>query len=121
MALEGEVELTGRVRPHPDSPELDALCLFPDSASADRLPVFPGESRYSWLCFENHEEAERMLAGIPPGGEARVRIDRYRYTFVPTDAYNTARLVRLAGPGGAAAEAETAAAAATPTALPKPQ
>lgn len=118
MTFEGEVELTGPVRPHPDAPELDARCFFPDCASADRLPVFAGETRYSWLYFENREEAERMLAQIPPGGEARVRIDGYRYTFVPTDAYNTARLVDAAGTEDAVRHADPAD--ATPTALPKP-
>jgi hypothetical protein len=47
VRFEGAIDLTGEIRPHPADPEADAVCFFPDDASARRLPRLAGDERYS--------------------------------------------------------------------------
>lgn len=86
----GPVTLSGEYRPHPEAPDVEDLCFFPDSASAARLPRFPNDTRYSWLCFRNSTAARTMLQ--PTSGEATIVVDSFRYLYEHTDSYNTAHL-----------------------------
>ena len=90
VRFSGLVTLSGEYRPHPEAPLVQDICFYPDSASAGRLPRFPNDRRYSWLCFENSDRTRAMLqAG---SGEATVAIDSFRYLYEHTDSYNTAHL-----------------------------
>ena len=93
--FEGEVELRGSYRPHPEYPELRELCFYPDEESASRLPRFPNDVRTSWLCFSNQAEAQRELGALPEAGTATILIDDFHYLFQPSDVYNAARLVSV--------------------------
>jgi hypothetical protein len=90
----GTITLTGRYRPHPENPDVRALCFYPDSASATQLPRFPNDRRISWFCFSNTEEAEFALAGTQEG-EATIVINEFDYLYQHTDSYNTARLQQV--------------------------
>ena len=95
----GEATISGELRPHPDYPDVTTICMDVDSASAARLPRWPLDTRTrSWLCFENQEQALRMLG---PAGEQKpvsVVIDTYQTPREFSDVYNTARLVRVTAP-----------------------
>jgi hypothetical protein len=88
----GEVELRGRVAPHPEGGELD-LCFFPDRRSAGLLPRMRQDRRRVWLCFSNPHEAREAL-GFDDGAAA-VLLDDYRTVAERSDVVDTARLVRV--------------------------
>ena len=58
----GEVTLAGMYGGHPAYPDFDALCFFPDQASARSLPRLRNDTRRSWFCFE---ELDRDLLAPP--------------------------------------------------------
>ena len=92
----GEVTISGAKRPHPDYPDITTVCMDVDSASAGRLPRWPRDSRtQSWLCFENQEEAIRLLGPAGTREPITVTIDTYQTPRQFSDVYNTARLVRV--------------------------
>ena len=63
-------------------------------AAAHVLPRFPLDERIPWFCFSNQEDVVELLDGraVP---RATIVIDEYRTTRSFTDAYDTARFVRL--------------------------
>ena len=91
----GEVELKGIYRAHHDYPEVNAACFFVDEASWPKLPRARGDSRILWLCFENFQEAVEELG--PLGGQSRatIVIDKYTTNLSGSDAWDTARLIRV--------------------------
>ena len=91
----GEVSISGERMNHPDFPDIKEVCMRIDSASVVRLPRFPGDTRRSWLCFENRADAERQLGPAGTQGGLTVVIDRYQTVRHFSDAYDTATLVRL--------------------------
>ncbi len=99
----GEATISGEKRPHHDFPEVTTVCMDVDSASAARLPRWPNDSRtVSWLCFENQEDAIRMLGPSTAEREPiSVLIDVYQTPRQFSDVYNTARLVRVITRGSA--------------------
>ena len=96
----GEATISGTKRPHPDYPEVTTVCMDVDSASAAKLPRWPNDRRTPWLCFENQEDAIRLVG---PAGTDRepitVLIDVYQTPRQFSDVYNTARLVRVVSRG----------------------
>jgi hypothetical protein len=93
VRFEGAIDLTGEIRPHPADPESDAVCFFPDDASARRLPRLAGDERYPWMCFENGEEARRLLPPESEGGALSVTVENFLYAFSYSDVHNAARLI----------------------------
>ena len=102
----GEATISGRKRPHPDYPDVTTVCMDVDSTSAAKLPRWPNDSRVPWLCFENQDDAIRMLG---PASDVRepitVLVDVYQTPRQFSDVYNTARLVRVLTRGTSAAPA----------------
>lgn len=99
----GETTISGELRPHHDYPEVTTLCMDLDSASAARMPRWRADSRTrSWLCFENQEQAARMLGPAGTTKPISVVIDVYQTPRQFSDVYNTARLVRVVEPAAAA-------------------
>ena len=95
VSFTGTVTLSGAYRPHPEYPDAEALCFYPDSVSARQLPRFPNDERLSWFCFANHEDAVRELGGPEARGEATIVITRYDYLYEHSDTYNTAVLRQI--------------------------
>lgn len=97
VAFKGEVTVSGRYRAHPDYPQpgADYLCFFVDAESVVRLPRFRGDERYPWFCFTNREVALEELGPMEAEGAATVVIDDYRTVRRPTDAFDTATLLRV--------------------------
>ena len=96
----GEATISGEKRPHHDYPEVTTVCMDVDSASAARLPRWRSDSRtISWLCFENQEDAIRMLGPSGNREPVSVVIDVYQTPRQFSDVYNTARLVRVVNRG----------------------
>jgi hypothetical protein len=95
VRFEGEVTITGDRMTHPDFPDVKEVCMTVDSASATRLPRFPGDGRRRWLCFENRDAAARQVGEAGTRGSLTVVIDRYQTVRHFTDAYDTATFVRL--------------------------
>lgn len=98
VRFDGRITLSGTYRPHFDYPELSEVCFFPDDISAKRLPVFPNDRRYAWLCFTNQPQAREELGSPPAEGRATVRVDEYHYHYAHSDVYNTAALVDVITP-----------------------
>ena len=95
----GEMIISGHKRPHPDYPDVTTLCMDVDSASAARLPRWPGDARTQrWLCFENQEAAIRMLGPAGTREPIRILIDTFQTPRQFSDVYDTARLVRVVEP-----------------------
>ena len=96
----GEATISGEKRPHHDYPEVTTVCMDVDSTSAARLPRWPNDSRtISWLCFENQEDAVRMLGPSGNREPITVVIDVYQTPRQFSDVYNTARVVRVVSRG----------------------
>lgn len=93
VRFEGAIDLDGEIRPHPVDPEADAVCFFPQDASARRLPRLAGDERYSWMCFENPEEARSRLPPESRQGVLSVTVEDFLYAFSYSDVHNVARLV----------------------------
>jgi hypothetical protein len=98
----GEVRFAGTVRLrgtpvwHHDHPEVDLLCFDVDSSSVNALPRWPlDERRRVWLCFENRDEAVRRLGAPRDGRQVTIEIDDYQTVRHYTDAFDTARLIRV--------------------------
>ena len=75
----------------------DDLLLFkPDIASSKKLPVSHHESPNRPMVFENQGDAISIL-GIEPGEskEITIEIENYTINFLPTDALNSAKLIRV--------------------------
>jgi hypothetical protein len=91
----GELVVSGTYRALYDDPEPSLICFHVDAESAERIPRMLHDERNVWFCFENEAEAERLLG--PPGtpGTATVEISDYRTVRQFTDAYDTARLLRV--------------------------
>ena len=91
----GELKVTGRRRPHPD-PELGAVCFEVDEGSAAAIPRWAGDERRPWFCFDNAEEARRLL----PHTAADARpvtavVDGFAIHRGLSDEVNSAHLVRV--------------------------
>lgn len=98
IRFRGEIPLRGHLIRHFD-PEVRTLCFEADSASARRLPRWPGDERRPWFCFENDSAVSADI------GELRsIVVDRFTSVRAFTDAVNTARFLdrslcfRSAGP-----------------------
>ncbi|WP_366163554.1 hypothetical protein ABXS71_11055 [Bacillus infantis] len=65
----------------------------PDAGSAALLPRFKGDTRESWITFENQEEfLNNIKTAAEEGGKMQVVIDTYTIRFAPSDSNNTARI-----------------------------
>jgi hypothetical protein len=95
VRFDGEVTISGERMNHPDFPDIKEVCMRIDSASVVRLPRFPGDTRRSWLCFENRPDAERQLGPAGTRGALTVVIDRYQTVRHFSDVYDTAMLIRV--------------------------
>lgn len=101
VRFEGPIDLDGEIRPHPVDRESDAVCFFPDDASARRLPRLAGDERYAWMCFANPEGARSLRPGGSSGDRHSVTVEDFLYAFSYSDVHNVARLV-AAEPASAA-------------------
>jgi hypothetical protein len=90
--FEGSVTLSGTYRPHFAYPEPDLQCLYPDKASASKLPRFPEDERVSCFCFSNQDEARRLLRPSPDTGAATLVIEAFRYAYSFSDVFNPGKL-----------------------------
>jgi hypothetical protein len=95
IRFEGEVTISGARMTHPDYPDVQEICMSIDSTSVQRLPRFPADQRRPWLCFDPRDDAARQLGAAGTRGELTVVIDDYQTVRHFTDAYDTARLVRV--------------------------
>jgi hypothetical protein len=98
----GKVELRGWRMRHPD-PEQDAECFEADETSAHRLPRWQGDERRPWFCYENREEARRLLARADALDTLVVSIDGFTIHRGMSDEVNGARLLAVLQVGGGAA------------------
>ncbi|MGD6844496.1 hypothetical protein ACQCVH_18540 [Bacillus infantis] len=65
----------------------------PDAGSAAILPHFKGDTRESWITFENQEEfLNKIKTAAEEGGKMQVVIDTYTIRFAPSDSNNTAKI-----------------------------
>lgn len=87
----GEVELSGRIAPHPEGGT--DLCFFPDRESAALLPRMQHDTRPVWLCFADPARAREAL-GFEQGHAVLV-IDEYRTVAERNDAADSGRLARV--------------------------
>ena len=103
----GEIETTGVYQGHFDYPEVRAVCFHvTDSASVRRIPVFATDAHSTrmktWFCFNNAEEAVAKLGPPDQPRHATIVIDDYTAVRYFTDAFASARLVRLVSRGDTA-------------------
>ena len=92
----GELTLTGVTIFNPDADLRDRLpCFEADSASAAAIPRWQHDARRSWFCLLPADSSSTLL---PPseGVRATVVVDRFAVHRNLSDAFNTARLLRVA-------------------------
>jgi hypothetical protein len=93
----GELEITGRIFPHPDADLRETTtCFEADSASAARLPRWAADERRPWFCFDNRAVANRAIhqqAGVD--SVLTILIDRFTIHRNLSDAVNAASFVRV--------------------------
>lgn len=96
VQFRGELTLSGTYKIDPSADATSSKpCFFVNPASASQLPRFTNDERIAWFCFTNPDEAQKLL-GQPTAADqpAVVVVDNYTLIYQPTDAVNTARLVR---------------------------
>lgn len=64
-----------------------------DPLSGTRLPRIDGDTRKTWFCFANQDEAQAVLGKEAPG-TATIVIDDYAINVYESEVANTATLVR---------------------------
>jgi hypothetical protein len=95
LSFEGEIELTGSYRAHFDYPEVRAPCFWVDVQEWEKLPRVKGDQRLKWFCFQNDQDAVRQLGALGTETRATIIINNYTTNLEQTDAWDTARLVRV--------------------------
>lgn len=95
LSFDGEIELTGSYRAHFDYPEVRAACFWVDVQEWTRLPRVKGDQRLKWFCFQNDQDAVRQLGALGTETRATIVINNYTTNLEQTDAWDTARLVRV--------------------------
>jgi hypothetical protein len=98
--FEGSVKLTGTVEFVKKDNEIrteDYQLFEPDSSSSKKLPVSHHESLNRAIVFENQTDAISMLDLIPGEKIENVNIELADFTinYLPTDAQNTAKLLKI--------------------------
>lgn len=91
----GQVELNGSYRAHFDYPEVKQPCFWVDVESWGKLPRAKGDTRIIWFCFENAAQAISQLGALGTQARATIVIDNYTTNLQQSDAWDTARLVRV--------------------------
>jgi hypothetical protein len=91
----GEAELLGSYRAHFDYPEVKEPCFWVDVESWGKLPRAQGDTRIVWFCFENRDEAVKQLGALGTQARATIVVDNYTTHLSQSDAFDTARLVRV--------------------------
>jgi hypothetical protein len=99
VRFSGEAELKGSYRRHFDYPEVKAPCFWLDVESWAKLPRAQGDTRLLWFCFENDAEAVKQLGEIGTEVAATIVVDNYTTNITQSDAWDTARLVRVVRKG----------------------
>jgi hypothetical protein len=105
LAVADSVELSGRYEYRTDAESLDtigdAVCFFPDPASAARVPRPPLAPRTVWFCFSATSHARAALAipeaSSPCGyeGTAKVRVSNYKAYLGEGDGHDVADLIQV--------------------------
>ena len=91
----GQAELVGSYRAHFDYPETKEPCFWVDVESWGKLPRAQGDTRIVWFCFENRDEAIKQLGALGTQARATIVVDNYTTYLSQSDAFDTARLVRV--------------------------
>lgn len=101
VRFEGEIEVAGVFQPHFDHPEVNELCFHVlEQETIERIPEFApdawtGLNGKSWFCFTNTGDVRRLLATGEPPRHATIVVADYTSVRQFTDAWDTARLVRV--------------------------
>jgi hypothetical protein len=95
VSFRGQAEVTGSYRAHFDYPEVKQPCFWVDVESWGKLPRAKGDTRIVWFCFENAEQAISQLGALGTQSRATIVIDDYTTNLTQSDAWDTARLVRV--------------------------
>ena len=106
VVFQGAVEVSGVYQAHFDYPEVQSLCFHADSISSLHLPEFAHDSMSSpnakpWFCFTNPDSARHWLGSPDTARHATIVIDDFTQHRYFTDAFDTARLVRVLSRGEA--------------------
>jgi hypothetical protein len=95
VRFSGQAEVVGSYRAHFDYPEVKQPCFWVDVESWGKLPRARGDQRIVWFCFENAEQAIAQLGQLGSQSRATIVIDNYTTQLSQSDAWDTARLVRV--------------------------
>lgn len=95
VRFSGPAEVEGSYRAHFDYPEVKEPCFWVDVNSWGKLPRARGDERIVWFCFENEDDAIRQLGALGTQARATIVIDNYTTHLSQSDAWDTARLVRV--------------------------
>ena len=95
VRFSGEAELQGGYRAHFDYPDVKQPCFWVDIESHAKLPRARGDQRLVWFCFENADAAIKQLGALGTQTHATIVVDNYTTHLTQSDAWDTARLVRV--------------------------
>lgn len=94
IRFSGRKEITGRFTYHPPTDPFlaNTVWMHIDDRDGAGLPHMLEDTRYTWFCFYNQDDAHAVF--IEPGaGTATVVIDDYTIVYYPSEVWNTATLV----------------------------
>lgn len=95
VRFSGQTEIIGSYRAHFDYPEVKEPCFWVDIESWRKLPRASADQRIVWFCFSNQQDAIRQLGALGSQARATIVIDDYTTHLSGSDAWDTARLVRV--------------------------
>lgn len=97
VQFQGQIAVSGTYEPnHQLAGNTEKPCFVVDEAAAKQLPRFLGDDRQVWFCFNNPEVAKQQLGGEDSQPKkAVIVINDYETVYYPSDAFDTATLVRV--------------------------
>jgi hypothetical protein len=99
VEFKGEVQLSGSYRAHFDYPEVKEACFWVDIDDWSKLPRVQGDDRIKWFCFVNKDDAIHQLGALGTETRATIVVRDYTTNIAETDAFDTAKLVRVVKKG----------------------
>jgi hypothetical protein len=97
----GQIQVNGNYTYYKEGEGIlaDIVCMDNlDQASLAKFPIMevsPGNERTTWFCFSNDAEAKKQFGPVGRRGKATVVIDEYTNVHYPTEAWDTAKLVKV--------------------------
>lgn len=101
VRFSGRKQISGRFTYYPPQEEFvgGSICMLIGDGVAAGLPHMAEDTRFTWFCFTNLDDAVAVFKE-PSAGTATVVIDAYTIVNYPSEVWNTATLVEALAVSG---------------------